>query len=163
MAVTQATQGLEAPIPGDAALRQFTGYAMKRACLMVQDAVADALAPLGLRIGTFSALGVVAGSPGISQSQLSDVLRIRRSGIVVVVDELQGAGLLERCPVPGDRRTYALTVTPEGEGRWREAEAAVRAREADILGRLAEDEIATLQDLLARAERSAARGRGGKK
>ncbi len=146
----------------DARLRRFIGYNMKRAYMQVQDDVAETLAPFGLRIGTFSALAVVIESPGISQSQLSQVLNIKRSGVVVVVDELEGAGVLERARVEGDRRAYSLRVTPEGERLWQRAERAVREHERTFFSNLGEDGARELNDLLARAAESAASHREGK-
>lgn len=143
--------------PSDALLRQFVGYTMKRAYMQVQDDLAATLAPLGLRIGTYSALAVVVGSPGISQTQLSQVLDIKRSGVVVLVDELEGAGVLERAPVPGDRRAHSLRMTPAGKRLWQKAEAEVRAHEAALFADLAPEDLRQLHDLLARAARSAAR------
>jgi DNA-binding MarR family transcriptional regulator len=140
----------------DALLRRFIGYNMKRAYMQVQEDVAETLAPFGLRIGTFSALAVVIESPGISQTQLSQVLNIKRSGVVVVVDELEGAGVLERARVEGDRRAYSLRVTPDGERLWRKAERAVRQHERALFSGLGEDGARVLNDLLARAAESAA-------
>ncbi|OBY24910.1 MarR family winged helix-turn-helix transcriptional regulator [Leisingera sp. JC1] len=145
--------------PTDKLLHQFVGYNMKRAYMQIQDDMSETLAPLGLRIGTFSALAVVMGSPGISQTQLSQMLNIKRSGVVVVVDELERASVLERAPVEGDRRAYSLVVTPAGKRLWQKAEKAVQAHEAALFSGLNAQEVLTLQDLLGRAARSAGRQR----
>jgi len=138
----------------DTLLRQFVGYRVKRANLLIQDDMAKTLEPFGLRTGTFSALAVVISSPGISQSDLSDVLNIKRSGVVVVVDELERAEVLKRKPVKGDRRTNALTVTAAGRRLWDKVEKAVQDHEAALFSGLDPEEIATLHDLLARATKS---------
>lgn len=140
----------------DRKLRQFVGYRMKRAYLLVQEDMAKILAPLGLRTGTFSALGVVVANPGISQTDLSNELHIKRSGVVVVVDELETAGALERAAVKGDRRRNALIVTRAGQRLWEKAELAIRDHEADIFADLSAAEVATLSDLLARVGRPSA-------
>ncbi|SFR13146.1 MarR family winged helix-turn-helix transcriptional regulator [Poseidonocella sedimentorum] len=145
----------ETPKQTDMLLRQFIGYNMKRAYLQVQEDMARTLEPLGLRVGTFSALAVIMGSPGISQTQLSEVLNIKRSGVVVVVDDLERAGAVERKPVRTDRRAYALHVTQEGSQLWKRAEAAVQAHEAALFTDLEAPEQRALQELLVRAARSA--------
>ena len=137
----------------DTLLRQFVGYRMKRAYLLVQDDMAKTLEPFGLRTGTFSALAVVTASPGISQSDLSEVLNIKRSGVVVVVDELECAGVLKRKPVKGDRRTNALTVTAAGRRLWNKVEEAVQNHEAVLFSDLSADEISQLRNLLGRVSR----------
>lgn len=146
--------------PDDRLLRQFVGYNMKRAFIPVQEDVSDTLAPLGLRVGTFSALAVVVASPGISQTQLSQILNIKRSGVVLVVDELEGMGAVERMPVESDRRAYALQVTAEGRELWQRAEFAVRAHEAALFSELNPEELRVLRGLLDRAARGARRRRG---
>ncbi|WP_417586668.1 MarR family winged helix-turn-helix transcriptional regulator [Pararhodobacter oceanensis] len=137
----------------DVLLRQFVGYRMKRAYLLIQDDMAETLAPFGLRTGTFSALAVVIASPGISQNDLSEVLDIKRSGVVVVVDELESAGVLKRKPVKGDRRTNALTVTAAGRRLWQKVEAEVQAHEAALFAGLAPEEITQLRELLGRVRK----------
>ncbi|KUF08721.1 MarR family winged helix-turn-helix transcriptional regulator [Pseudoponticoccus marisrubri] len=149
------------PKQTDMLLRQFIGYNMKRAYLQIQDDMAETLEPLGLRIGTFSALAVIMASPGISQTQLSEVLNIKRSGVVVVVDDLERAGAVQRTPVQTDRRAYALQVTPAGKALWARAEQAVQAHEAALFADLDADERRALQDLLVRAARSGAKHRKG--
>lgn len=150
-----ASEKAETPKHTDMLLRQFIGYNMKRAYLQIQDDMAQSLEPFGLRVGTFSALAVIMGSPGISQTQLGQVLNIKRSGVVVVVDDLERAGAVERKPVLTDRRAYALHVTPAGKRLWKESEAAVRAHEAALFWDLDANERRSLQDLLIRAARSA--------
>lgn len=151
----------DSPVASDARLRGFIGYGLKRAFLPVQEDLADVLMPLGLRMTTFSALGVVMGSPGLSQSQLAELLKIRRSGAVVVVDELERAGAITRQRVQSDRRAYALHATPDGAALWTRAEAAVTAHEARLFDDLTAPEQETLRALLSKAARSAARRNTG--
>lgn len=135
----------------DRLLCQFTGYNMKRAYMLVQEDMSEVLGPFGLRIGTFSALGILTVNPGISQSRLAEILDIKRSGAVVVVDELEQAGVIARDPVEGDRRAYALRVTPAGQRLWEKAEAAVQKHESKVFSRLSAQERTQLHELLARA------------
>lgn len=141
-------------LASDALLRQFVGYRMKRAYLLIQDDMAETLAPFGLRTGTFSALAVVVASPGISQNDLSEELNIKRSGVVVVVDELESAGVLKRKPVKGDRRRNALTVTAAGKRLWEKVEKAVQDHEAALFSELSIEDVAQLRDLLGRVSKS---------
>ncbi len=133
----------------DENLRQFVGYNMKRAFLNVR---AD-LEPLGLRMTSFSALAVIIENPDISQSRLAEALHIERSGVVVLVDELESADLISRGRVAGDRRQHALRVTPEGAAKWKEAETAVNAHEAAMFSKLTEAEVSVLKELLRRVRR----------
>lgn len=140
--------------PSDALLQQFVGYNMKRAYMRIQDHMTETLAPMGLRIGTFSALAVLIDSPGISQTQLSQVLNIKRSGVVVVVDELERAGVIERKPVPGDRRAYSLMVTAAGKHLWHKAEDLVKRHEKQLMAGFTDADLHSLNALLGQAARS---------
>ncbi|WP_174803770.1 MarR family winged helix-turn-helix transcriptional regulator [Martelella limonii] len=135
----------------DDALRNFVGYNMKTAYLLLREDLNRTLAPLDLRIATFSALTVVVENPDISQTQLSQVLKLERSGMVVLVDELENAELISRNRVPGDRRTYALRATPKGRKLWNRAREAVEQHERSLFaGVLDQTEQETLKELLYR-------------
>ena len=62
-----------------------------------------------------------------SQQTLSEELRIDRSVMVSVCDELERAGHVSRERNPRDRRSYAVTITGSGRRRLAEAEASVPA------------------------------------
>lgn len=150
---TEAAAGTDA-VP-DATLRGFSGYNMKRAFNAIQADVNRALAPLGLRMLTFSALVVVVDNPGLRQSQLAGVLSIERPNLVLVVDELERAGLITRDPAPTDRRAYALNPTAEGRALCDRALAAVRDHDDRMTGGLSEEERAALIRALQRIETAA--------
>lgn len=143
----------------DHLLHQFAGYRMKRAYLLIQEDLAQVLEPFGLRTGTFSALAVVMASPGISQTALSEELNIKRSGVVVVVDELERAGVLERRTVKADRRTNSLSVTRAGKRLWEKAEQAVQEHENLLFAELEPAEVAQLRQLLTKVVKSAGQRR----
>lgn len=136
----------------DADLRAFSGYVMKRAFNAIQADVNMALAPLGLRMITFSALSVIVSNPGLRQSQLADALLIERPNLVPIVDELQNSGLVYRDPAPDDRRAYALAATPAGQRLYERAYAAVQAHEARVTKPLGTAERRALIDMLTRIE-----------
>ena len=131
-------------------LRQFVGYEMKMAYLLIQEDMTRILKPIGLRIVTFSALGIVVENPDISQTQLSHALQIERSGVVVIVDELENADLISRNKVEGDRRSYALRATLKGHNLWNRTQKRVHEHEDDILSGLSTTERETLKVLLGR-------------
>lgn len=144
-----------ASVATDELLRQFIGYNMKRSFLVVREDMHRVLEPLGLKVATFSALSVVVENPDISQSQLAQVLKLERSGMVVLVDALEGDDLISRNRVPGDRRAYALRATPKGRRLWERARAVVEAHETALFGPvLNEEERTLLLSLLQRVSRA---------
>ncbi|MWD29598.1 MarR family transcriptional regulator [Aquicoccus sp. SCR17] len=135
------------PVRQDA-LRSLLGYNFKRSYMRIHRDIRATLAGFDLTQRTFSVLSVVAETPGISQSEISRALEIERSGTVVIVDGLEGRGLIQRDKVPGDRRAYALTVTSAGSDLHARALAALRACEDRIFGTFTPQERAHLRALL---------------
>lgn len=136
-------------VVSDARLQQFTGYMMKRAFNVIQSDLARVLEPFGLRMLTFSTLMVVIDNPDITQTQLAQALSVERSNIVIVLDMLEEAGLLNRNPVPRNRRAYALRATLSGQRLAEKACKAVAEHEARLLRTLTPAEHATLRMALA--------------
>lgn len=131
-------------------LEEFIGYNLKRAYVIVQADFRRALGEDGFAPRVFSALSLVVQYPNVTQSGLARMLGIERSGLVAIVDELEGRGLLNRTNVPGDRRVQALVPTAKGKTVYAEARATVRAHEEALLSNLSSDEKATLMGLLAK-------------
>jgi DNA-binding MarR family transcriptional regulator len=138
----------------DRNLRQFTGYNMKRAYITVQVDMRATIAKLGLRPTTFSALATILENPDITQTHLGQALSIERSGVVLIVDELENAELITRNKVQNDRRSYALRATLKGRRLWDTAVKRVQEHEAHIFAALSPDERTQLTDLLSRVERA---------
>lgn len=139
----------------DTNLRQFIGYNMKRAYLVIDADLRPTIEALGLRPATFSALAIIIDNPDITQTMLGQALHIERSGVVLIVDELEGADLISRNKVEGDRRSYALRATLAGRKLWAAALKRVQDHDNRVLARLSAEERTLLKDLLNRIEAAA--------
>lgn len=139
----------------EGALRGFVGYNVKRAYMVMQPATQAALAALDLRIPSFSCLSVIVRNPGIAPSVLAEQLKIERSNIVVIIDELETRELVSRTQMKTDRRRYALTATMRGRQLHDKAVSAIRRAEDRQLGRLTPDEREALVALLNKIEAAA--------
>lgn len=150
-------RGGETPpdVISDDTLRGFVGYGIKRAFNTVQTDLNAVLAPLELRMLTFSALVIIVDNPGLRQSQLADALLIERPNLVIVVDELERRELITRDPAPTDRRAYALRATLVGRQLHARAMAAVQAHDNRMTQNLSEEERQVLAVALARIEAAA--------
>ncbi len=148
-----AAEDQTAPV-ADRSLREFTGYGMKRAFNAIQADVNRTLKPFGLRMVTFSALSVIGETPGLRQSDLAAALSIERPNLVVLVDELEQAGLITRDRVETDRRAYALAPTLKGRRLLARATKAVRAHDARMTAALSDGDKARLSVMLAAIERA---------
>lgn len=132
----------------DNELTGYIGYNLKRVLSLVHADLTQVLATLDLRVVSFSVLSIVVRNPGINQTQLAEALKIERSNLVQLIDELSGKSLLARTPVAGDRRRYALMPTTAGKSLYAKAEKAVAAHEARVFSMLDGAEQANLIALL---------------
>jgi DNA-binding MarR family transcriptional regulator len=108
------------------------GFVLRLAQLAVFKDIIETLGPFGLRPSDFSALRVIAANPGLKQQDIGRELGIKRPNLVGLVEELRKKKLIERRVVPGDRRSYALTLTKVGETLLETAEEAHRGHQLRI-------------------------------
>ncbi|MCU0829159.1 MAG: MarR family transcriptional regulator [Tabrizicola sp.] len=139
----------------DRHLSAFIGYAMKRALSIVQADFARTLADYDLRAVSFSALSIIVGEPGLTQTQLADALQIERSNLVTIIDELAGRNLIIRAPVAQDRRRHALMPTTAGKQLAAAAQASAIDHERRLFACLTEGERAELQRILRKFRKEA--------
>ena len=102
----------------------------------------------GLTPGQFGVMAIIAANPGLKQIELGGALGVDRSTIVAAVDKLEKRGLVERRPVPHDRRAHALNLTAEGQRVYKKALGLIERHEAKIAGALSVPERAQLLLLL---------------
>lgn len=136
----------------DNVLGSMIGYRLKRAYMMIHPEAQRALAEDDLKVVSFSCLSIIVENPGIVQSQLADILRMERSNLVVIIDQLEERGLITRTKVPTDRRRYALTATLRGRHLRDRAAQRIRQAEDALFGRLEEEDRARLIAALTRLE-----------
>ncbi|MFG1709733.1 MarR family winged helix-turn-helix transcriptional regulator [Nonomuraea sp. M3C6] len=93
-----------------------------------------------------------------SQQTLSEELRIDRSVMVGICDDLEQAGHVHRERNPRDRRSYAVTITDPGRRRLAEAQASIPAFLEDTFNALTLDERGQLSAILAKLLQASAGG-----
>lgn len=87
---------------------------------------------------------------GLRMSELSGVLRVSNGNVTGIVDRLVNEGLVERCPVEGDRRAMLVRLTARGRAQF-EAQAADHETWVDeLLAAVAPEEVDELVGLLDR-------------
>ena len=109
------------------------------------------IADLDLTPAQAGLLRLVATRPGQSQQDLARQLRTPPSRLVLLVDQLEDRGLIERRRNPDDRRHHALFLTGEG-GQFLRTELGPigAAHEDDICTALTPAERGQLAGLLGR-------------
>jgi DNA-binding MarR family transcriptional regulator len=104
-----------------AALHDLPGHLLWRARARVASTVA-ALLPGTTDLNAYAALLALADEEPQSQQGLARLCGVSGTTMTAVAETLQAEGLVERIRNPADRRSYALTRTPEGAEaarRWR--------------------------------------------
>lgn len=136
----------------DTVLRIYTGYNIKRAFNALQLDLNTCLFPAGLRMVTFSVLNIIDDNPGIRQSAVAKILVIERPNMVVIIDELEQAGLITRERSEKDRRAYELHTTPHGKTRLKIARTSVAEHEDRMTQGLSDQDKDILNNLLQKIE-----------
>jgi DNA-binding MarR family transcriptional regulator len=95
-------------------------------------------------------LGVIGRQDGLSQQALADLLGMFPSRLVLLLDELEQAGLIERRPNDSDRRIYALHLTARGKKASQAIGRVARQHENALCAALNSSERELLVRLLAR-------------
>lgn len=127
------------------------GYALRRAQLRTYELYYDMImGASGLTPAQMTALSQVARRQGLNQAGLAQLLRISGPSALRIVDALEGAGLIRREALEGDRRSYALVLTPLGSEKMVQLSKLIRDFEGRIASRISTAERATLLDLLER-------------
>jgi DNA-binding MarR family transcriptional regulator len=86
-----------------------------------------------------------------TQQQLTEGLCIDTNYCVMLLNDLEASGLVERRRDPTDRRRHIVTMTDQGRKALQSAEAAQQTLEDEILGALNAQERSELAHLLRKA------------
>jgi DNA-binding MarR family transcriptional regulator len=111
---------------------------------------AERLEPLDLTPAHAGILWNLAQQPALTQRALADLLGAFPSRLVLLLDELEEKGLVERRPDPADRRSHALRLTPGGKAMLEELGRVARQHQDDLCAALDAGERQQLRELLAK-------------
>ena len=132
------------------ALAANTGFLLSKAMQRALAEVEAALQPLGIRTRHYGVLAALAEAGPLSQQRLGEWLRVDRTTMVALVDDLERLGLANRRRLPTDRRAYALELTAAGEHALARAGVLITAADDRALAALNPDERKQLRELLER-------------
>ncbi len=110
---------------------------------------------LGIRLKQFVTLDYLREQGGSSQQLLGQALMLDPNNCVILLNDLEEAGYVERRRDPTDRRRHMVEMTPAGERALEHAEEKLETVEDGVLGNLSRAERATLHELLVKALESA--------
>jgi DNA-binding MarR family transcriptional regulator len=134
-------------------LGSTVGFYLRTAQEAAFHAYAQRAGNAGAQPWRFAILSLIDVNPGLTQAALAHALRRDTSSLTPALDDLSRRGLVIRERVEDNRRSYSLTLTPQGRRAMRELMkiAAEHEREVDrLVGRDNRAEfIRTLQRIAA--------------
>lgn len=133
------------PLP---ALAGRLGYLLKHAQLRLTELTGSAMAPFGVTGRECAVLIAIDSRAPLSQQEVAGRLGVDRTTMVVLIDELERKGLVQRRRDPDDRRKNVVTLTEAGRATLRDASRAGEQAERRFLGPLSDDETAALKTAL---------------
>jgi DNA-binding MarR family transcriptional regulator len=124
------------------------GFLLAKSHLRVHNRANEALEPLGLTVKHYGLLTVIVHEGPIPQGRLGEIMRIDRTTMVALIDDLERDGHVDRTRNPDDRRAYALAATAGGKRIQRSAATAMRKVQSEALSPLTAAERGELQRML---------------
>ena len=120
------------------------GYLIKRAQMVLHDAMADALGSHGLTVTQFAVLTGLDEEPGLSNADLARRAFVTPQSMHAVLQELERLQLVVRRPHPQHQRILQAALTGTGRRTLTSAAAAVDAIEEQMLRKLSSPARSTL-------------------
>jgi DNA-binding MarR family transcriptional regulator len=106
---------------------------------------------LGIKLKQLIALEILVRNEGCLQQELGATLMVDPNNCVLLLNELDDHGYVERRRDPQDRRRHIVAITAAGVKALRKAEAKLEELEGEVLANLDASEREQLRGLLARA------------
>jgi DNA-binding MarR family transcriptional regulator len=134
-------------------LMVWHAYLLRKAGQEIAELAEVALSPLRITLRQFGVLNVVAAEAGLNQRSIGAKMRIDRTTIVNLIDDLEETDLVVRRRGE-DRRTFALYLSKRGEQVLAQARVKVQQVHETFLEPLSPQEREMFRSFLLRLLRS---------
>jgi DNA-binding MarR family transcriptional regulator len=131
-------------------LTRLIGFHLRDAQIAVFRDFAASMHGLDVSPVIFAVLALIDANRGLKQSALAKAVRLDRSSMVSLLDNLERRKLVERSAVEGDRRSNALALTAAGASLLRTLKRRVASHEQRLAHGLSAAEREKLVELLSR-------------
>jgi DNA-binding MarR family transcriptional regulator len=134
-----------APLP---ALASRLGYLLKHAQLRLAEFTSAAMAPYGVTGRECAVLTAIDSQAPLSQQDVALRLGVDRTTMVMLIDDLEDKGLVQRRKDRDDRRKNFVQLTDLGRATLRDSSRAGADAERRFLSALSDDQAARLIEAL---------------
>lgn len=131
-------------------LQNYLGLVLHRALTALRYGFTAALADSGVRPLAFNVLVLVGANPGITQTRLTGALSADKGTVTNLIKDFERRGWVESTARPGDRRSKAIFLSPEGVRALLPLKAAVESHVRRVDGLFTDSERQQLLELLRR-------------
>jgi len=137
MAARRKAKPVEQPLESEDTVRygrldEFIGFHLRMAQTASFQAFAREAGEIDLSPGRYALLSLIGDNPGISQTALGRANGRDKSSLTPALDDLERRGLIVRERIATNRRTYALSLTREGEKARRRLEECAERHERNL-------------------------------
>ncbi|MEJ2149847.1 MAG: MarR family winged helix-turn-helix transcriptional regulator [Chloroflexota bacterium] len=129
-------------------LLPFMGFLIAKAAQTIVETVDESMASFGISSRHYGVMLMLSRHDGLPQVAVGEKLRIDRTTMVKLVDDLEKQDLVERRRDPHDRRAYALSLSEKGREMLPEISRRAVEVERASLASLKQDEIRQLFRIL---------------
>jgi len=134
-------------------MRDRVPFLLYRAAEMSHALANQMLGEIGLSARQAGILTLITETGPMTQKALGDALKIDRTTMVALLDDLEGRGLVERQRHPGDRRAFLIHPTPLGREAKASAIRILDRQQQRFLAPLDQEERLLLAGLLRKLHR----------
>lgn len=113
-------------------LANYIGFHLRRAQTASFQAVARRIGQADFTPGLYALLTLIEQNPGITQTALSRADGRDKSSLTPALSGLQKRGLIRRERIAGDKRSYALHLTPAGSAAASALHRHAQAHDDDL-------------------------------
>lgn len=139
-------------MPPDQADRRHIGYLITDVARMMRAAFDRRARQIGLTRPQWQVLSRLHRYPGITQTELAEMLEMERATAGRMLDRLERRGWLVRRADPADRRVNRLHLTAEADGIQAEMGRIATEFLDEMMGGLADEERAVLTAMMERVK-----------
>jgi DNA-binding MarR family transcriptional regulator len=142
------TANLDLTMLEPSGLHKHIGFMLRLANAAVLRDFAQAIEEFKLRPAEYACLVVIQAEPGLNQQRIGQILNIKHSNLVAVINALEGRGFIDRARPTRDRRTNFIYLTKSGTQFLERLGDAVKAHNQRIVQRVGRRNLATMLNSL---------------